>query len=105
METKNYQISFLGNGLDLFKIQLVNFILTLVTFGFYYPWAKTKKVQYLYSNTILQEHPFVFTGTGKELFKGFIKTISLFIVAFLIFIFLSLSKHETIGLLFFIFFY
>jgi uncharacterized membrane protein YjgN (DUF898 family) len=101
METKNYRTSFLGNGMDLFKIQLVNFILTLVTLGFYYPWAKAKKLQYLYSNSTLEEHPFAFTGTGKEMFKGFIKAIILFIIAYTVFAVLIFSNHSVIGLLFF----
>lgn len=101
METNFFRLSFLGKGMDLFKIQIVNFILTVVTLGFYYPWAKAKKLQYLYSNATFEDHPFAFTGTGKEMFKGYIKAFLFFIIAFGIYFFLTLQQMEWIGLLFF----
>lgn len=101
MEQKSYKISFVGTGIDLFKIQIVNFLLTLVTFGFYYPWAKAKKLQYLYSSTTLEGHPFAFTGTGKEMFKGFIRAVVLFGGFYIILIVLTFLKMPVIGLLIF----
>ena len=88
MEEKKFQVSFLGNGMELFKIQIVNFILNVITLGLYYPWSKARKLQYIYSSSIFEEHPFVFTGTGKEMFKGFIKAILFFLIAYVIFFFL-----------------
>ncbi len=85
MEPKIFQRSFIGTGMGLFKIQLVNFILTIITLGLYYPWAKATKLQYIYSNTIFEEHPLAFTGTGNEMFKGFIKAILFLTVAYIIF--------------------
>jgi uncharacterized membrane protein YjgN (DUF898 family) len=82
MEQKNFRLSFVGNGMDLFKIQIVNFILNVITLGLYYPWAKATKLQYIYSNTVFEDHPFAFTGTGKEMFKGFIKAILFIVLAY-----------------------
>ncbi len=80
MEPRSYQLSFHGKGFDFFKIQLVNLILSIVTLGLYYPWARAKTLSYLYSQTRFESQPFVFTGTGAEMFRGFIKAF-IFIIA------------------------
>ena len=79
MESQDYSLSYYGKGSELFKIQIVNTILCIFTLGLYYPWAKARTRQYLYSQTTFQNEPFVFTGTGKEMFKGFIILIGLVI--------------------------
>lgn len=75
---QNYKLDFIGNGSDFFGILIINWLLTVVTLGFYYPWAKAKKLQYLYNATTLNDNSFEFHGTGKEMFKGFIKAIIIF---------------------------
>jgi uncharacterized membrane protein YjgN (DUF898 family) len=97
MNQQSYKTSFIGEGVDLFKIQLVNFLLGLVTLGFYYPWAKAKKLQFLYSSTTLEGHPFAFTGTGKEMFKGFIRAVLLFVGFYSILFVFIYFKHLYIG--------
>lgn len=66
-------LSFHGNGMELFKINIVNLLLSLVTLGLYYPWAKATRLKYVYSNTEFKNSRFSFNGTGKEMFKGFLK--------------------------------
>ncbi|MCA6489240.1 MAG: DUF898 family protein, partial [Chitinophagaceae bacterium] len=70
-----YVLRHWGKGFDFFKIQIVNFLLQIVTLGLYYPWAKANTLEYLYSHTTLQDHPFSFTGTGKEMFRGYVKLL------------------------------
>ncbi|AWG20797.1 hypothetical protein FFWV33_04195 [Flavobacterium faecale] len=77
---QNYALQFNGKGGDFFGIIMVNWLLTIITLGFYYPWAKAKKLQYLYKSTSLNEDSFAFHGTGKEMFKGFIKAIGFFVI-------------------------
>lgn len=101
METKNYKLQFVGNGFELFKIQIVNLILSLVTLGLYYPWARAKTLQYLYSQTFFEEQPFVFTGTGNQIFRGFIKAIAFFILAFAMVIVFSYYGYDHFGILIF----
>ncbi|MGA9638695.1 YjgN family protein, partial [Flavobacterium sp.] len=67
-------------GSDFFGIVIVNWLLTILTLGIYYPWAKAKQLQFVYSSTALNGDSFSFHGTGKEMFKGFIKVIVLFIL-------------------------
>ncbi len=74
---KSYKLEFTGNGMEYFKIQFVNLILTIVTLGLYSPWAKAQRLQYFYGHLNLEGSRFSFLGTGKEMFKGFIKGILL----------------------------
>lgn len=78
-ETKSYWMDFHGKGEKFFGIIIINWLLTMVTLGFYYPWAKEKKLKFLYGETTLDNSPFEFHGTGKEMFKGFITAMGLFI--------------------------
>ena len=75
---QEYKLDFHGKGSDFFGIIIVNWLLTIVTLGIYYPWAKAKQLQYIYSATSLNGDSFSFHGTGKEMFKGFIKAILIF---------------------------
>lgn len=92
MEPKNYQLKFLGSGGDLFVIQIVNLLLTVITLGFYYPWAKARTLQYMYGNTEFEGSTFQFTGTGNEMFKGFIKAV--LILALIYGLFMALTYYE-----------
>ena len=64
--------SFTGEGGRFFGIWAVNLILTIVTLGLYYPWAKAATRKFLWNETSVKDNRFVFHGTGKEMFKGFI---------------------------------
>lgn len=68
-----YNIEFKGKGNELFGIQIVNWLLTIVTLGIYYPWAKADVLKYEYQKTELCGSSFTFHGTGKEMFIGFLK--------------------------------
>ena len=74
-DLKDYKLSFHGQGKAYFGIVIVNWLLTMITLGFYYPWAKARNLQFLYGSTALENDRFTFHGTGKEMFAGFIKTI------------------------------
>lgn len=94
----NYQLEFSGKGSEFFSVIIVNWLLTILTLGFYYPWAKARKLQFLYGETSLNGDSFSFHGTGKEMFKGFIKAI--FIIGFLyalFFLFIYL-KSPALGI-------
>ena len=77
-DLKKYKLSFHGQGKAYFGILIVNWLLTIVTLGFYYPWAKARNLQFLYGSTALENDRFTFHGTGREMFVGFIKTIVIF---------------------------
>jgi len=73
-------LKFEGSGREYFKIWIVNVLLTIVTLGFYYPWAKVRNRRYFYANSILNDRNFEYHATGKQLFIGFLVAMTLFIV-------------------------
>lgn len=101
MERKNYELEFKGQGGELFSILIVNWLLTALTLGIYYPWAKAKVLQYMYANTELEGHSFAFYGTGKEMFIGFIKGILLILIWFGLYGFLLAQEMLLVAILVF----
>jgi uncharacterized membrane protein YjgN (DUF898 family) len=73
---------FKGKGSELFGIQLPNWVLTVITLGLYYPWAKAEKLKYIYHKTEFAGSRFKFHGTGKEMFKGLIKALAVFAILY-----------------------
>lgn len=65
-------VRFTGSGSEYFRIWIVNLLLTLVTFGLYYPWAKVRKLRYFYGNTVVGEHALDFHGDPKRMLRGFL---------------------------------
>ncbi len=57
---------------ELYKIFVVNFLLGLATLGIYRFWGKTRMRRYLWSHLRYDGDRFEYTGTGGELFKGFL---------------------------------
>jgi uncharacterized membrane protein YjgN (DUF898 family) len=51
---RNYTMDFTGKGADLFVLRLVNGILTAITFGIYWFWAKAKMLKWEYENTTIK---------------------------------------------------
>ena len=92
--------SFTGKGSELFAIEIVNFLLTLVTLGLYYPWAKAKTLQYLYRRTELAGSPFTFHGTGREMFIGFIKGIGVMAMLYAFFFMATWVNEPFVAVLF-----
>ncbi|MBX7532853.1 DUF898 domain-containing protein [Qipengyuania sp. 1XM1-15A] len=69
---------FDGTWQDFAKIALPNLLLTIVTLGIYRFWATTRERQYLWSHTRFVDERLEWTGTGKELFVGFVLVMLLF---------------------------
>lgn len=95
------RLSWSGDGTTLFGILIVNWLLTALTFGLYYPWAKARQLQYIYGQTQLNKENFIFHGTGNEMFKGFIKAIILFGAVYAIFLYLISQGSSGLAVFFF----
>jgi uncharacterized membrane protein YjgN (DUF898 family) len=95
MEMNSNQLKFYGDGGKYFGIVVVNLVLTLVTLGLYYPWARAKNLQYLYGETEFAGSRFTFHGTGREMFKGFIKAMAIIGVLFVIYFTARLSDNTA----------
>lgn len=92
------RLKFIGNGGTYFGILIVNALLCAITLGIYYPWAKAKKLNYLYQSTTLEDSSFTFSGTGNEMFKGFIKAIGL-LICFGIVVGIMMRVHVALGII------
>ena len=57
---------------ELYRIFLVNILLTVVTLGIYKFWAVTRYRRYFWSRMAFQGQRFEYTGTGGQLFVGFL---------------------------------
>ncbi len=78
------KLSFNGSGGEYFKIWIVNILLTIITLGLYYPWAKVRNKRYFYGNTELNNRTFDYHATGKQLFISYLIAMGLFILYIII---------------------
>jgi uncharacterized membrane protein YjgN (DUF898 family) len=69
------RLTFHGSGGTLFGIYVVNVLLTIVTFGFYRFWGRTKVRRFMLSQTAFEGDRFAYHGTGKELLLGFVRAL------------------------------
>jgi len=75
---------FEGSWRDYAPIAFTNLLLTIVTLGVYRFWATTRTRQYLWSRTRFIDEHLEWTGTGMELFIGFLLVLAIFGVPFLV---------------------
>lgn len=71
-------LQFHGDWKSFSKIAYVNIFLNIITLGFYRFWATTREREYLWSHTQFIDERLEWTGTGKELFLGFVIVILIF---------------------------
>jgi len=99
LNTDKKNFKYLGKGGEFAIIFFKNLILTIITLGLYYPWTKVERLKYHYQSTELETSRFTFSGTGKEVFKGFIK---LYIFLFLLYAFIfygALTENNTVSII------
>lgn len=80
------------------KLSLTLGILNLLTLTLYRFWGRTTIRQQLWRETALNGEPFEYTGTGFELFKGFLIALVTFTVPYLLIVFVSQMLPLAIGL-------
>ncbi len=61
-----------GRAGELLPIVLLNMLLNILTLSIYRFWGKTNVRRYLWRQTHFLDEPLEYTGTGGELFKGFL---------------------------------
>lgn len=69
----------------LYGIFIKNLLLSLITFGIYRFWGKTNLRRYAWSHVTLQGQRFEYTGTGGELFVGFLIVFVLYVIVLIAF--------------------
>jgi len=71
-------VEFVGSGREYFRIWIVNLFLSVITLGFYSPWAKVRRLQYFYRNTRVAGSGFDYHGNPVALLRGRIVAAILF---------------------------
>lgn len=66
---------------ELYSIFLMNLLWTILTLSVFRFWGKTRMRRYLWSRTSLNGDRFEYTGTGGELFIGFLIVMAAYVVA------------------------
>jgi uncharacterized membrane protein YjgN (DUF898 family) len=70
---------------DIYRIFLINLLLTIVTLGIWRFWAMTRMRRYIWSRTSAYGDRFEYDGTGGQIFAGFLVALAviagMFVVA------------------------
>lgn len=74
---------FTGSWREFAPIAFSNLLLTIVTLGIYRFWARARERRYLWSRTEFIDDTLEWTGTGAEMFKGFLLVLVLLLPALL----------------------
>jgi len=72
-------VEFTGSWREFLPIAVTNLLLTIVTLGIYRFWAKARVRRYLWSRTKLIGNELEWTGTGGEMFIGFLVAMGVLI--------------------------
>ncbi len=67
---------------ELYKIFFANLIFSILTLGVFRFWARTRNRRYIFSHMKMLDDGFEYTGTGGELFKGFLFVFVLILLPF-----------------------
>ena len=78
-------IQFTGNWREYLPIAVTNVLLMIVTLGIYRFWATARQRRYLWSRTHVIDDSLEWSGTGKEMFLGFLVVV-LVLMPFFLFI-------------------
>ncbi len=68
----------------LLKLMIVNFLLSVITLGFYRFWAKTNVRKHIWSSVHINGEPLEYTGTSMELFKGFLMVFFVLVLPYVL---------------------
>ena len=102
-------IEFTGNWREYLPIAATNALLIICTLGVYRFWAAARQRRYLWSRTHVIDDCLEWTGTGKEMFFGFLIVMAVLVPFFLFFQFLfpalvARGKAEAAGGILFLFY-
>ena len=73
----SYAVEFSGAGGEYFRVWIVNVLLSVLTLGFYTPFARRRTAQYFYSHTQVAGSPLEFTAQQRKMVMGFVLLVLL----------------------------
>lgn len=102
-------VNFTGHWREYLPIAAANVLLTIVTLGIYRFWATARERRYLWSRTHFIDDHLEWTGTGKEMFIGFLMVLVFLVPFFLVIEFafpalLARGKEEAAAGIFMLFY-
>jgi uncharacterized membrane protein YjgN (DUF898 family) len=74
----SYAVEFSGAGGEYFRVWIVNVLLSVLTLGFYTPFARRRTAQYFYSHTLVAGSPLEFTAQQRTMVIGFVLLVVLY---------------------------
>ncbi|GJL71655.1 MAG: hypothetical protein NMNS01_08540 [Nitrosomonas sp.] len=80
---------------QVYKIWLLNLFMNIMTLGIYSFWGKTRLRQYIVGSFSLHGDRFEYTGTGKELFFGFLKAVTVLLGIYAPFMIATLNAPDA----------
>ncbi|MBL8323884.1 MAG: DUF898 domain-containing protein [Rubrivivax sp.] len=87
---RTLDVRFVGSGSEYFRIWIVNLLLTLVTVGLYYPFAKVRKLRYFHGATEVGGHALGFHASPWVMLRGYLLVGAMVAVY-------SLASHFSAG--------
>ncbi|MDR1350456.1 MAG: DUF898 family protein [Zoogloeaceae bacterium] len=75
-----HKFQFTGSGGEYFRIWIINLLYSFLTLGIYSAWAKVRREQYFYRNTLLDGSGFDYHGDPKAILKGRVLAVLLLII-------------------------
>ena len=93
---QKHAVQFSGTGGDYFRLWLSNLLLTLVTLGIYTPWARRRRVQYFYRNTLVAGDPVDFVASSRRMATSFLLVVMVYV---LINMLSSQGLNEAVGVI------
>lgn len=97
--TVDEKLKYDGQGLEMASLILKNIFLTVLTLGIYAAWGRTNQRRYLWGVTSFLGDRATYTGQGKELFKGWMRLVLIYIILVAVVNILSSVIHTGIGVL------
>lgn len=70
-------LRFVGSGSEYFRIWIVNLLLTLLTLGLYYPFAKVRRLRYFHGVTEVGGSAMSFHADPWKMFRGYVLVVLL----------------------------
>ena len=67
-----HRLRFSGTGGEYFRVWIVNVLLSIVTLGFYTPFARKRTAQYFYSHSVIADSDLEFTAQQRRMVVGFL---------------------------------
>lgn len=97
------RFEFRGTGLSCLWLFLWTWVLTLITFGLFFPWAYSAQQRWISEHTFIDQRQLAFQGTGFGFFWNWILIMVLTIITFGLYMpwgFCRLKRWQTNNLSF-----